>query len=89
MKELFEGTNQFTNDRIIIETLEKFDYLLGKGNFLNIPVSVVALEDAKVISEDLSISDISKIMYNISQLQIIHEDRVISTWDVCLALGKN
>jgi len=28
---------------------------------LNIPVSVVSLEDAKVVSEDLSLYDISKI----------------------------
>jgi len=28
---------------------------------LNIPASVVSLEDAKVVSEDLSLSDISKI----------------------------
>jgi CBS domain-containing protein len=88
-KILFEGTTQFINDRIIIESIEKFDFLLGRDNFLNIPVSIVTLEDAKVISEDLSLSDISKIMYDMSQPLVIHEDRVISPWDVCIALGKN
>jgi len=88
-KILLESTNQFINDRIIIETIEKFDYLLGNDNFLDIPVSVVSLEDAKVISEDLSLSDISKIMYEMPQPLIIHEDQVISPWDICLALDRN
>jgi len=88
-KVLLEGTNQFINDRIILETIEKFDYLLGNDNFLDIPVSVVSLEDAKVVSEDLSLSDISKIMYEMSQPLVIHEDRVISPWDICLAIDRN
>ena len=88
-KILLEGTDQFINDRIIIEAIEKFDYLLGNDNFLDIPVSVVSLEDAKVVSDDLSLSEISKIMYDMSQPLIIHEDRVISPWDVCMALEKS
>jgi len=88
-KILLEGTNQFINDRIIIETIEKFNFLLGRDNFLEIPVNVVSLEDAKMISEDLNLSDISKLMYGMSQPLIIHDDRVISPWDICLALEKN
>jgi predicted transcriptional regulator len=88
-KILLEGTNQFINDRIIIENIEKFDYLLGNHDFLDIPASIVSLEEAKVIKADLSLSDISKIMYDMSQPLIIHEDRVISPWDVCMMLGKN
>ena len=88
-KILLEGTTQFINDRIIIESIEKFDYLLGNDNFLDIPISVVSLEDAKVVSNDLNLSEISKIMYDMSQPLIIHEDRVISPWDMCMALEKN
>lgn len=88
-KILLKGTNQFINDRIIIETIEKFDFLLGQDNFLSIPISVVNLEESKVISDDLSLSDISKIMYDISHPLVIHEDRVISPWDICMALEKN
>ena len=87
-KIMAKGTSQFINDRIIIETIENFDFLLGKNNFLDIPIDVVSLEDAKVVSEDLSISEISKIMYDMSQPLIVHEDRVISPWDICLALLK-
>lgn len=88
-KIMAKGTNQFINDRIIIETIENFDFLLGKDNFLEIPVDVVSLEEAKVVSDDLSLSEISKIMYDMSQPLIVHEDRVISPWDICMALEKN
>ena len=88
-KILLEGTNQFINDRIIIEAIEKFDYLLGNNNFLDIPASVVSLEEAKVVSDDLSLSEISKIMHEMSQPLIIHEDRAISPWDICMALEKS
>lgn len=88
-KILLDGTNQFINDRIIIETIEKFNYLLDVDNFLEIPISVVSLEDAKIVLGDLNISDISKTMYEMSQPLIIHEDRVISPWDVCMALNKS
>jgi len=37
----------------------------------------------------LSLSDISKIMYEMSQPLVIHEDRVISPWDICLAIDRN
>ena len=88
-KILLEGTNQFINDRIIIETIEKFEYLINTKNFLEIPVNnVVSLEDAKVVSDDLTITDISKIMFEMSHPLIIHENRVISPWDVCMVLGR-
>ncbi|MFQ5782095.1 MAG: CBS domain-containing protein [Nitrosopumilus sp.] len=87
-KIMLEGTNQFINDRIIIETIEKFDYLLGHENFLEVPINVTSFADAKVVSEDLSLSEISKEMYEMSQPLIVHEDRVISPWDVCMVLGR-
>ena len=88
-KILLEGTNQFINDRIIIETIEKLNYLLDTKNFLDIPASIVSLEEAKVVKDDLSLSDILKTMYDMYHPLIIHEDRVISPWDICMALGKN
>ena len=88
-KILLEGTNQFINDRIIIETIEKFDYLVNTENFLEIPINVVSFEDAKVVTDDLSLSEISKIMYELSHPLVIHEDSPISPWDICMVLDKN
>ena len=87
-KIMAEGTNQFINDRIIIEMIENFDFLLGKNNFLEIPVDIVTLEEAKIISDDLSLSEISKIMYDMSQPLLVYDERVISPWDICMILEK-
>ena len=83
-----QGTNQFINDRIIIESIEKFNFLLDHDNFLDIPLSVVSLEDVIKVSENLSLSEISKIMYSNSHPLVVYEDSVITPWDICLALEK-
>ncbi|MFQ5475810.1 MAG: CBS domain-containing protein [Nitrosopumilus sp.] len=88
-KILLEETNQFINDRIIIETIEKMDYLINTENFLDIPASVTSPEEAKVVSDDLSLSDISKMMFEMSHPLVIHEDSPISPWDICMVLDKN
>ena len=88
-KIMLEGTNQFINDRIVIETIEKFDYLLGNDNFLDVPISVASLDSAKIVSDNLSIADISKMMYGMSQPLVMHDDMVISPWDVCSVLVTN
>ena len=77
------------NGLIIIETIEKFEYLVNTENFLEIPISVVTLEDAKVVTEDLSLSEISKMMFEMSHPLVIHEDSPISPWDICMVLDKN
>lgn len=88
-KIMLEGSTKFINDRIIIETLEKFDFLLNNDGFLDVPVNIASLDDAKTVSENLTITEISKIMYGMSQPLIIYEDRMVSPWDVCMILGKN
>ena len=87
-KIILQGTNQFINDRIIIESIEKFNFLLDHDNFLDVPLSVVTLEDVVEVSEDLSLSEISKIMYDRSHPLVVYEDSVITPWDICLALEK-
>ena len=87
-KILLEGTNQFINDRIILEAIEKFDYLISNDNFLDMPVSMVSLENAEIVSNDLVLSEISKIMYEMPQPLIIHKDQVITPWDICLSLER-
>ena len=87
-KIILQGTNQFINDRIIIESIEKFNFLLDNDNFLDIPLSVVSLEDVIKVPEDLILSEISKIMYSHSHPLVVYEDSVITPWDICLALEK-
>ena len=41
------------------------------------------------IKDDLRLSDISKILNDMSHPLVIHENRVISPWDICIALAQN
>jgi CBS domain-containing protein len=81
-----KNSNLFLNDRTIIEAIENFDYLLGRDNFLDIPAKVLHFEPAKIVSDDLNLSEISKILYESLHPLVIYEESPITRWDVCLAL---
>src|SRR3990172_8470042 len=84
---LLEGTTKFINDRIILEKIAgDLKYLRGTDNFLNIPVSDFPFGEAKEISEDLSISEVSKLLYKMEHPYIVYGKRVVSPWDICLCL---
>jgi CBS domain-containing protein len=85
-KILQKDSNLFLNDRTIIEAIENFDYLLGRDNFLDIPITVLKFEPAKVVSNDLNLAEISQILYESSHPLVIYEGSPITRWDVCLAL---
>lgn len=87
-KIILNGTDQFLNDRIILECIEKFNFLLGQDDFLKIPINVVDFEDVIHVNEDLSLSEISKIMFSRSHPLVVFQDGVITPWDICLALEK-
>jgi CBS domain-containing protein len=87
-KIILRGTDQFINDRIIIESIEKFDFLLGRDKFLDMPLSVMSLENVTKVSEDLKLSEISKIMYGLSHPLVVYEDNAVTPWDICMALEK-
>jgi CBS domain-containing protein len=87
-KIIIKDTDQFINDRIIIESIEKFNFLLDQDNFLDVPLSIVNLENVTRVSEDLSLSEISKIMYDLAHPLVIYEESVITPWDICKVMEK-
>lgn len=86
-KLLLEGSSQFIDDRVICEKIKKeLEYLHGVDNFLDLPINLLRLPKAQVISEDVTIPEISKIMYSMMYPYVIFKDQVISPWDICLSL---
>lgn len=86
-KLLLEDSFQYINDRLIIELLsDKLNFLHNGEAFMSLPACSINFEDAKVISEDMNLSDISKIMYEMAHPYVVYLDQVFSPWDVCLAL---
>ena len=84
---ILENSTKFINDRIILQKItEELKCLQNVNNFLNIPISEFKLEELEVVSDNLSISEVSKIMYEMEHPCVIFENKIITPWDICLIL---
>ena len=84
---ILENSSKFINDRIILQKItEELKCLQDVDNFLDIPISEFKIEDVKVISDDLSISDVSKIMYDMEHPCVMFGEKIITPWDICVVL---
>ncbi len=84
---ILENSTKFINDRIILEKItEELKCLKEVENFMEIPINEFKLEEVKEISDDLSISEVSKIMYEMEHPCVIFHDKIITPWDICLIL---
>ena len=80
-------SNKFINDRIILQKItEELKCLKETEDFMGLSTSEFNLEEAKKITEDLTIQEISKIMYKMNHPSVLFEDQVITPWDICLIL---
>lgn len=83
-KILLEGSNMYLSDRLIIETIsEKMKHLRETDDFLNESASIVELEEAKTISNNLKINEVSSIMYDMAHPFVIYKDWLVTPWDIC------
>ena len=89
-KLILKNTNNFISDRLIIQTIaQKFDFFRNV-KFLDQSVAdSFNLEEAKKISEDMNLAEISKIMYGMVHPYIIFQDQAITPWDICIALQSD
>ena len=87
---ILKNTNMFISDRLIIQTIaQKFDFFRNV-NFLDHRVAEsFNLEEAKKISNDMNLTEISKIMSVMIHPCIIFQDQVITPWDICAALQSD
>lgn len=87
---VLKNTNMFISDRLIIQTIaQKFDFFRNvKLLDLRIAESF-NLEEAKEISTDINLAEISKIMSVMVHPCIIFQDHVITSWDICTALQSD
>lgn len=86
-KLILEDTISFISDRIIIEKIvRELNYLHNIKGFLDMKSSIFKLENAKTISENSTIQDASKIMYDMLSPYLIINDQAISPWDIIMTL---
>ena len=88
-KLVLQNTSLFISDRIVIEKIvRELNHLHNVKDFLSMKATVFKLENAKTISEDLSIQEASKIMYDMLSPYLIVNDQVVSPWDIVMSLGS-
>ena len=86
---ILEGTSLFISDRHIIEKIATdLTFLHKTDNFLDMKASEFKLDNVKMISGEITIPEISKIMHNMHFPYVMTENRVISPWDVALILAS-
>jgi predicted transcriptional regulator len=80
-------SNKFINDRIILQKItDELRCLKETENFMDIAISEFNLEEAKRITDDVTIQEISEIMYKMEHPSVLFQDQVITPWDICLML---
>jgi predicted transcriptional regulator len=86
-KLILENTSSFISDRIIIEKIvRELSYLRNIKGFLDMKSSIFKLENAKMISENSSIQEASKTMYDMLSPYLMVKDQAISPWDIIMSL---
>ena len=86
-KLFLDGTNNYLSDRLTIETItEKMKFLKETDDFLNETVENVKLEEAKVISDNLKINEVSSKMYDMAHPCIRYKDWLVTPLDICKIL---
>lgn len=84
---VLKNTNMFINDRLIIQTIaQKFDFFRNVKFLDHMITESFNLEEAKKISKDTNLAEISKIMSVMVHPCIIFQDQLITPWDICAAL---
>jgi predicted transcriptional regulator len=82
-----EDSNKFINDRIILQKItDELKCLKETENFMDLPINEFNLEETKNITDDLTIQEISKIMYKMEHPSALFQDQIITPWDICLIL---
>ncbi len=86
-KLLLKDSDKFLNDRIILSTIsEDLKFLKGIDDFLSSSIKEFELAQAKRVQNDISIQELSNILYQMDHPYVVYDDQVYSPWDVCKAL---
>jgi predicted transcriptional regulator len=88
-KLVLDGTLSFINDRIIIQKLTReFNCLRDGQDFLGMTSDIFDLEQAKNVSEELTITEACKIMQDMKSPYLTIDGKVITPWDIVLILAS-
>lgn len=85
---ILQETNQFINDRIILEKIsEDMNYLKNVENFQQIDAGQFKVLDCKVAEFDLTLPQAAETMLNAKNPYLMFNENVITPWDICEILA--
>ena len=87
-KLVLEGTDSFINDRIIIQELvREFNCLRDGRDFLETSSDMFILEQARRVSDDITITEACRIMQDMRSPYLIGNEKIVSPWDIVSVLA--
>lgn len=88
-KLILEDTSQFISDRIIIQKISQdLNCLHDIDDFLEMKCSEFRLDKAKEASGKILLEEASKMLYKMQSPYIIHEEGVLTPWDIIKSFGS-
>lgn len=89
-KLILKNTSMFISDRLIIQIIvQKFDFFRNVKFLDHRFAESFNLGEAKKISKDMNLAEVSKMMYGMTHPYIIFQDQVITPLDICMALQSD
>ena len=89
-KLLLKNTNYFVSDRLLIQSMAQEFNFFRNIQFLERHIEEsLKFAEAKKISKDLNLAELSKIMYSMLHPYVIYHDQVVTPWDICMALQSD
>ena len=83
---ILENTPQFVNPQIILEKIMDLSYLENIDNFFEMKVTTLNLRNGKIISENITIPEMCKIMLGMKHTFVMTSKNVLTPWDLVFAL---
>lgn len=88
-KLVMENTSQFVNDRIIIQKIAReFEFLHKVDNFLDMKADIFRLNEARIVSDELTVWNACELMYYMHSPFLLIKDNIMTPWDLVMILSS-
>ncbi|MGI0018818.1 MAG: hypothetical protein ACREA1_08915 [Nitrosotalea sp.] len=84
---ILEHTPLFVTPQTIFEKISDLNYLDGVDNFLDSKVSALNLKTGRIISDNITVPEMCKIMLGMKNAFVMTQNNVLTPWDLITTLA--
>ncbi|MDE1770446.1 MAG: hypothetical protein KGI28_07850 [Thaumarchaeota archaeon] len=84
---VLEHTPLFVTPQIIFEKIVELNYLDGIDGFLDSKINSLNLKSGKIISDNITVPEMCKIMLGMKNAFVMTQDNVLTPWDLITTLA--